>query len=75
MVVEYSMDEVSEGELDEMIEANPTFPPVDVTQIKRVKKSINITMPHRPTAKGLTESFIGWYKDHRMTKGLRRALE
>ena len=48
---------------------------VDVAKIKKMKKSVKLTIPHHPTVEGLTELFITWYKDHSMTTILRKALE
>ena len=47
----------------------------DVAKIKKMKKSVKLTIPRHPTVEGLTESFIAWYKDHGMTTSLRKALE
>ena len=47
----------------------------DVAKVKRTKKSVKLTIPCHPTVEGLTELFITWYKDHRMTTSLRKALK
>ena len=73
VILEYSSDEVSESQLDQI---SPEYPmAADVAKIKKVKKSMKLTIPHHPTVEGLTESFIIWYKDHGMTMCLREALE
>ena len=46
-----------------------------MAKIKKVKKSMKLTIPCHPTVEGLTDSFIAWYKDHGMTTSLRKALE
>ena len=74
MILEYSSDEVSESQLDQIFPEYPTA--ADVAKIKKTKKSVKlITIPCHPTVEGLTESFIAWYKDHSMTASLRKALE
>ena len=73
VILEYSSDEVSESQLDQISPEYPTV--VDVAKIKKTKKSVKLTIPHHPTVEGLTESFITWYKDHGMTTSLRKALE
>ena len=74
MILEYSSNEVSESQLDQLI--SPEYPTAeDVAKIKKTKKSMKLTIPHHPTVEGLTESFIAWYKDHGMTTSLRKALE
>ena len=74
VILEYSSDEVSESQLDQLI--SPEYPTAeDVAKIKKMKKSMKLTIPRHPTAEGLTESFIAWYKDHGMTTSLRKALE
>ena len=73
MILEYSSDEVSESQLDQISLEYPTA--ADVAKIKKAKKSVKLTIPHHPTVEGLTNSFIAWYKDHSMTMNLRRALE
>ena len=47
----------------------------DVTKIKKMRKSVKLTIPCHLTVEGLTDSFIAWYKDHSMTPSLRKALE
>ena len=73
VILEYSFDEVSESHLDLISPEYPTE--ADVAKIKKMKKSVKLTIPHHPTVEGLTESFITWYKDHSMTTSLRKALE
>ena len=74
VILEYSSDEVSESQLDQLI--SPEYPTVeDVAKIKKMKKSVKLTIPRHPTVEGLTESFITWYKDHSMTTSLRKALK
>ena len=73
MILEYSSDEVSESQLDQISPEYPTA--ADVAKIKKTKKSVNLTIPCHRTVKGLTESFIAWYKDHGMTTSLRKALK
>ena len=74
MILEYSSDDVSESQLDQLI--SPEYPTVeDVAKIKKMKKSLKLTIPHHPTVEGLTESFIAWYKDRCMTTSLRKALK
>ena len=74
VIFEYSSDEVSESQLDQLI--FPEYPTVeDIAKIKKTKKSVKLTFPRHPTVEGLTESFIAWYKDHGMTTSLRKALE
>ena len=74
MILEYSSDEVSESQLDELI--FPEYPTADdVAKIKKMKKSMKLTIPCHPTVEGLTELFIAWYKDHSMTTSLRKALK
>ena len=74
VILEYSSDEASESQLDQLI--FPEYPTVeDVAKIKKTKKSVKLTIPCHPTVEGLTESFIAWYKDHGMTTSLRKALE
>ena len=72
VILEYSSDEVSESQLDQIYQEYPTV--ADVDRIKKVKKNIKLTIPRHPTVKGLTDSFIAWYKDHGMTTSLRKAL-
>ena len=73
VILEYSCDEVSESQLDQLI--SPEYPTVeDVAKIKKTKKSVKLTIPRHLTVEGLTESFIAWYKDHGMTS-LRKALK
>ena len=74
VILEYSSNEVSESQLDQLI--SPEYPTVqDVAKIKKMKKSVKLTIPCHPTVEGLTESFITWYKDHGMTTSLRKGLE
>ena len=73
VILEYSSDEVSESQLDQISPEYPTV--VDIAKIKKMKKSMKLTIPHHPTVEGLTESFIAWYKDHSMTTSLRKALK
>ena len=69
MILEYSSDEVSESQLDQI---SPEYPTVaDVAKIKKAKKNVKLTIPCHPTVEGLTDSFIAWYKDHGMTTSLR----
>ena len=73
MILEYSSDEVSESQLDQLI--SPEYPTAeDVAKIKKTKKSVKLTIPCQPTVEGLTKLFIAWYKDHGMTTSLRKAL-
>ena len=73
VILEYSSNEMSESQLDQISPEYPTA--VDVAKIKKMKKSMKLTIPCHPTVEGLTESFIAWYKDHGMTTSLRKALE
>ena len=74
MILEYSSNEVSESQLDQLI--SPEYPTAeDVANIKKMKKSMKLTIPHHPTVEGLPELFIAWYKDHGRTTSLRKALE
>ena len=74
VILEYSSNEVSESQLDQQI--SPEYPTVeDVAKIKKMKKSMKLTIPCHPTVEGLTELFIAWYKDHSMTMSLRKALK
>ena len=73
VILEYSSDEVSESQLDQISPEYPTAS--DVAKIKKTKKSVKLTIPRQPTVEGLTDSFITWYKDHGMTTSLRKALE
>ena len=74
VILEYSSDEVSESQLDQLI--SPEYPTAeDEAKIKKTKKSVKLTIPRHPTVEGLTESFIAWYKDHGMTMSLRKALK
>ena len=73
MILEYSSDEVSESQLDQISPEYPTV--VDIAKIKKMKKSVKLTIPHHPTVEGLTDSFITWYKDHSMTMSLRKGLK
>ena len=71
--MEYSSNEVSESQLDQISPEYPTA--ADIAKIKKMKKSVKLTILRHPTAEGLTESFIAWYKDHGMTTSLRKALK
>ena len=73
VILEYSSDEMSESQLDKISLEYPTG--ADVAKIKKVRKSVKLTIPHHPTVEGLTDSFIVWYKDHGITTSLRKALE
>ena len=73
VILEYSSDEVSESQLDQISPEYPTA--ADVAKIKKMKKSMKLTIPCHPTVEGLTKSFIAWYKDHSMTTSLRKALK
>ena len=74
VILEYSSNEVSESQLDQLV--SPEYPTVeDIAKIKKTKKSVKLTIPCHPTVEGLTESFIAWYKDHGMTTSLRKALK
>ena len=73
VILEYSSDEMSESQLDKISLEYPTG--ADVAKIKKVRKSMKLTIPHHPTVEGLTDSFIVWYKDHGITTSLRKALE
>ena len=71
MILEYSSDEVSESQLDQISLEYPTA--ADMAKIKKTKKNVKLTIPHQPTVEGLTDLFIAWYKDHGMTTSLRKA--
>ena len=73
VILEYSSDEMSESQLDQISLEYPTV--ADVAKIKKMRKSVKLTIPHHLTVEGLTDSFIAWYKDHSMTTSLRKALE
>ena len=73
MILEYSSDEKSESQLDQISLEYPTA--ADVAKIKKVRKSMKLTIPRCPTVEGLTDSFIAWYTDHGMTTSLRKALK
>ena len=73
MILEYSSNEVSESQLDQISPEYPTA--ADIAKIKKMKKSVKLTIPCHPTVEGLTKSFITWYKDHGMTTSLRKALK
>ena len=73
MILEYSSDKMSESQLDQISLEYPTV--ADVAKIKKVRKSVKLTISCHPTVEGLTDSFIAWYKDHCMTTSLRKALE
>ena len=73
VILEYSSNEVSESQLDQI---SPEYPTVaDIAKIKKMKKSMKLTIPCHLTVEGLTELFITWYKDHSMTTSLRKALK
>ena len=72
-IPEYSSDEMSESQLDQISLEYPTA--ADMAKIKKVRKSMKLTIPRHLTVEGLTDSFIAWYKDHGMTMSLRKALE
>ena len=73
VILEYSSDEMSESQLDQISLEYPTA--ADMAKIKKMRKSVKLTIPCHPTVEGLTDSFITWYKDHGMTTSLRKALE
>ena len=73
VILEYSSNEMSESQLDQISLEYPTA--ADVAKIKKMRKSMKLTIPRHPTVEGLTDSFIAWYKDHGMTTSLRKALE
>ena len=73
VILEYSSNEVSESQLDQIFPEYPTA--ADIAKIKKMKKSVKLTIPRQPTVEGLTDSFIAWYKDHDMTMSLRKALK
>ena len=73
VILEYSSNEMSESQLDQISLEYPTV--ADVAKIKKMRKSVKLTIPRHPTVEGLTNSFIAWYKDHGMTTSLRKALE
>ena len=73
VILEYSFDEMSESQLDQISLEYPTA--ADVAKIKKAGKSVKLTIPCHPTVESLTDSFIAWYKDHGMTTSLRKALE
>ena len=73
MILEYSSNEMSESQLDQISLEYPTA--ADVAKIKKTRKSMKLTIPCHLTVEGLTNSFIAWYKDHGMTTSLRKALE
>ena len=72
MILEYSSDEVSENQLDQI--SQEYLMAADVDRIKKVKKNVKLTIPRHPTVEGLTDSFITWYKDHSMTTSLKKAF-
>ena len=57
VILEYSSNEVSESQLDQISPEYPTA--VDVAKIKKMKKSVKLTIPCQLTVEGLTDSFIG----------------
>ena len=73
MILKYSSDEMSESQLDQISLEYPTV--ADMAKIKKVRKSVKLTIPRHLTVEGLTDLFITWYKDHGMTMSLRKALE
>ena len=73
VILEYSSDEVSESQLDQISQEYPTE--ADMAKIEKVKKSIKLTLPRHPMVDGLANSFIAWYKDHSMTTSLKKALQ
>ena len=73
VILEYSSDEMSESQVDQISLEYPTV--VDVARIRKAKKSMRLTIPRHLTVEGLTDSFIAWSKDHGMTTSLRKALE
>ena len=73
VILEYSSNEMSESQLDQISLEYPTA--ADVAKIKKVRKSMKLTIPCCPTVEGLTDLFIAWYKDHGMTTSLRKALK
>ena len=64
---------MSESQLDQISLEYPTA--ADMAKIKKMRKSVKLTIPHHPTVEGLTDLFITWYKDHGMTPSLRKALK
>ena len=64
---------MSESQLDQISLEYPTV--ADVAKIKKVRKSMKLTIRHHLTVEGLTDSFIAWYKDHGMTTSLRKAFK
>ena len=73
VILEYSSDEMSESQLDQISLEYPTV--ADMAKIKKMRKSVKLTIPRHPTVEGLTDLFIAWYKDHGMTTSLRKALK
>ena len=73
VILEYSSNEMSESQLDQISLEYPTV--ADVAKIKKTRKSVKLTIPCDLTVEGLTDSFIAWYKDHSMTTSLSKALE
>ena len=65
VILEYSSDEMSESQLDQISLEYPTA--ADMAKIKKMRKSVKLTIPCHWTVEGLTNSFITWYKDHSMT--------
>ena len=72
VILEYSSNEVSESQLDQILLEYPTA--ADMDRIKKVRKNVKLTIPCHPTVEGLTDSFIAWYNDYGMTTSLRKAL-
>ena len=72
VILEYSSNEVSESQLDQIHQEYPTAANMD--RIKKVKRNVKLIIPCHPSVEGLTDSFIAWYKDHGMTISLRKAL-
>ena len=73
VILEYSSDEMSESQLDQISLEYPTA--ADMAKIKKARKRVKLTIPCHLTVEGLTDLFITWYKDHGMTTSLRKALE
>ena len=74
VVVEYSTDEeVGEALIDASIKEGE-YAPFDIHPIKRIKKSVKLTLPPDSKATPYPETFIVWYQEHGMTAGMRVAL-